>query len=463
MPADGPTGSPPDAADSPPTLIVEEEDLGGQGIAEPSGHPFGATFRSLRHRNYRLYFFGQLISLTGSWMQTPALAWLAYEATGKSAWPAWIAASQFLPTFLLGAWAGGLADRWSKRALLFGTQTALLILAVVLAALVYFGMVSPWVLLTVTAATGLVQAVDLPARLAFVTDMVSRDDVMNAVALNSLLFNVARAIGPALAGILLVTYGPWPCFLANGLSYIALLAGLVLMDLPLTPRRDRCAPRVPASGGGFVYLLQRPALAMLVVLAAVLTFCAWPFLSLLPALAERSLQTGAQGYSSMLSGTGFGALAAALTVATFGTFARRRLFLNTGVCIIGAALAGLSWVESLEAGVVCCALVGFGLILFFPTSQAVVQLSASDYNRGRLMGIWAMVQSGALPLGNLLAGPAADAWGERHVLRTEGLTCAAAALIVIGMFVMERMKSAKRLSEKGVRPPKAKGSDPFFG
>src|ERR1700722_17260154 len=154
------------------------------------------TFRALRHRNYRLYFVGQLVSLTGSWMQTTALIWLAFAVTGQSRWTGWIMAAQLLPTFLFGAWSGGLADRFSKRGLIFWTQAASLLLALALVELVVLGLADPWSLLAVAVLSGLGQAVDLPARMAFVLEMVTRDDLTNAVALNAMLFNAARLLGP---------------------------------------------------------------------------------------------------------------------------------------------------------------------------------------------------------------------------------------------------------------------------
>src|ERR1700730_12584725 len=180
---------------------------------------WAAAFRSFRHRNYRLYFFGQLVSLTGTWMQTTALMWLAFELTHQSKWPAIITAAGCIPTFLLGAWGGTLADRWPKRTLLLLTQSGLLILALVLAGLVILGAATPTELLIIALANGLVQMVDFSPRLTFVMDMVGRDDLMNAVGLNSMLFNVTRAIGPAVAGLLLVGLGPGLCFLLNALSY----------------------------------------------------------------------------------------------------------------------------------------------------------------------------------------------------------------------------------------------------
>ena len=387
------------------------------------------TFRALRHRNYRLFFFGQVVSLTGSWVQATALAWLAWELTHASRWPALVGAAQILPTCLLGGWGGSLADRWPRRALIFACQAALLLLAVLLALLVLCGEVTPGRLLAVAAAAGVINALELPARLAFVIDMVGRDDLMNAVALNSLQFNVARAVGPAAGALLLRHAGPGPCFLLNGLSFLAVLAALAAMDLP--PQAVVTGPLTEASlGAGFRYLAERRGLFLLLVLSGALSLFGWPLLSLLPALSDHRLGAGEQGYGWMLSAVGAGALGAALLVASFGSLLRRRLFLGAGVVLSSAALGCLALARTLPPALACCTVFGCGLILYFATGQSVMQLGAGDHNRGRVMGIWSMVTSGALPVGSLLAGLAADRWGVPPVLALQGLGIAAAAAVV---------------------------------
>lgn len=396
------------------------------------------TFRALRHRNYRLYFFGQLVSLTGSWMQTAALMWLAFELTHQSKWSAVIAAAQLLPTFVLGTWGGVLADRWPKRSLIFATQTAFMLLAFLLAGLVFAGAIDPWQLLAVSLAAGLVQAVDLPARLAFVTDLAGRDDLMNAVALNSLLFNVARVLGPAFTGFVLTAQGAAWCFLVNGLSFVAVLWALAEMDVSgaAGPPEDAesahpVGKSVAALLAGFSYLARRPGLTYLLLVAGMFALWGWPFLALLPALAYAPLNEGARGYSLMLSSTGVGALTAAFLLATFGSLARRRRFMAAGICVVTAALVGLSLAKTLDWASLCAGLVGFGLILYLVTAQSVVQLSAGDHNRGRVMAVWAMFQGGLAPLGNLLTGWAADRWGVPIVLRWQGIACGATALVLL--------------------------------
>jgi MFS family permease len=420
------------------------------------------TFRALRHRNYRLYFIGQLVSLTGSWVQTTALMWLAFDRTNENRWPALVMALQIFPTCLLGVWGGSLAERWPRRSLILLTQSLLMVNAFLLAGLVLTNALSPWPwqLLVVAAVGGLISAVDLPARLAFTIDLVGRDDLINGVALNSLTFNLARALGPALGAALLAALGPGPCFLLNGLSYLAVLAALARMEFvrPSLPASN--APARESIGAAFRFLAGRPTLALLLVLVAVMVCCGWPTLSFLPALAQRRVEasealltliahgTGRSllwsqlGYGLLLSGFGAGALLAALTVASFGSLARGRAFIGVSVAVTAIALVTLSWARSLPLALGSSVLVGYGLILFMSTSQGVVQLSAGDHNRGRIMGIWSMIISGAQPLGNLLLGPAADVLGEPAVLRLQGLgIVVGAALVAISVGLTGRRRA----------------------
>ncbi|MFO0880635.1 MAG: MFS transporter [Gemmataceae bacterium] len=392
---------------------------------------FRATFRALRHPNYALYFFGQLISLTGAWVQGAALTWLAYDLTRESRWPALVSAGQILPILLLGVWAGSLADHFPRRPLIFLAQTGLLILSLVLAGLVVCDAVTPIALLVVALLIGVMNAVDNPARLAFVMDMVGREDLINAVALNSLVFNLARALGPAIAGWLLPRTGSAACFLVNGITFLAFLGALVAMRLPPYPSGFEARTRQGSLLDGFRHLAGNLSLILLLVLAGSLAFFGWPILSLLPALADLQLHQGDTGYAQMVSAIGVGALTGALLVASFGSPARRRLFLGAGVVLGAGALLGLSQTRTLPLAVVCCALAGAGLILFFATGQATLQLSASDHNRGRVMSIWLVVLAGAQPLGNLVAGPTADSLGVSTMLIISGSGIAVAGLVVL--------------------------------
>ncbi len=376
------------------------------------------TFRALRHRNYQLYFFGQFVSVTGSWAQSAALTWLAYDLTKELSWPARVGAMQVLPTFLLGAWGGSLADRWPKRPLIFVAQAMLLFLALLLGTLVLFGQATPWLLLTVAAAAGIVNAIDLPARLSFVIDLVGREDLPNAIALNSMLFNLARMLGPIVSGVLFAVAGGGRtgqnaaavCFLLNGLSFVGVLFALAWMDLPPALVGRAHAKGRDSLGEGFRYVGRHPRLMLLFLLSGAMSFFGWPILSLLPAVADQRLRGSADCYAWLLSAIGGGAGIASLLVASFGSRLPRRWFLAAGVTLASSSLLVLASARSLPLAMTCCAFLGCGLILFFPTSQAIVQLNSADRMRGRVMGIWSMVLSGAYPLGHLLAGHAADRW-----------------------------------------------------
>jgi MFS family permease len=416
---------------SPPPGLEESLEV-ALPVAPAVGRWRLGTFRALRHPNYRLYFGGQLVSLLGTQVQTTALMWLAHEMTDSALWPSLIAAVQVLPTFLLGPWGGTLADRLPRRALIFAAQSGLLVLALVLALAVLVGHPTRWDLLGIAVASGAVAAIDLPARLSFVMDMVGRDDLLNAVALNSVLFNATRAVGPALGAAALHWLGPGHCFLFNGLSYVAVLVALALM-------RNIPAPTAPAADhdgslrAGFRYIAGHRRLVLLLVLTAAMSLCGWPVLSLLPALSDHQLHAGARGYGWMLSAVGCGAMLAALLVASFGTLARSPAFLVSGVCLSSVGLVGLANVTRLPGGLVLSTVLGCGLILFFATSQAVTQLSAGEHNRGVVMGIYSMVASGPLPLGNVLAGLAADVWGVPFVLALQGGCILAAAGFLLAM------------------------------
>src|SRR5579883_2218315 len=281
------------------------------------------TFRSLRHRDYRLYFLGQLVSFTGSHMQSAALMWLVYDLTADPIWPPALLAAQVGPTVVLGPLGGALADRVPKRRLVIATQAAFMALAALLTALVGAGFADPWVLLAVAVANGVIQGVDLPARLAFVPDLVTRDDLINAVGLNSLLFNSARAVGPAVAGVLFLlaadaaalfpgtrpgVLGAVSCLALNTVSFAAVLAALFRITAgtapaakagPDGPGPGDGAARAPAASAwdGFRYLAAHPPLAGLVVLTGVISVFAWPALTLLPAYTRLVLGRAETAYS----------------------------------------------------------------------------------------------------------------------------------------------------------------------
>ena len=388
------------------------------------------TFRSLRHPNYRRYFYGQIVSFTGSWMQSAALMWLMFDRTGDPRWPSWLLVAQVGPTLLLGTWGGHLADRVAKRRLVMATQAAFLVNAALLTVLVAAGLAVPALVLALQVVGGVVQAIDLPARLAFVPDLVPRDDLINAVGLNSLLFNSARAVGPAVAGVLFlaagevvpllpaganpVTLGAVGCFGLNAVSFLAVL--LALRGIRVEPRTTVEINGPRSALDGVRYLRARPVLGGVVCCTLVLCVFGWPVLTLLPAYTRQVLGLAEKSYSVLVSSLGAGALVAALATATFGSSGRRAAFLVLGAAATAAGLFGLAAAGDLAAAAGCCACVGFGLILFLSTGQSTLQLAVPDDVRGRVMAVWAMTLSASAPIGHLLAGEAVTEFGVSRVL-----------------------------------------------
>lgn len=377
-----------------------------------------STFRSLRHRNYRLYFLGQFVSLTGTWMQTAALAWLAYQLTGQARWPAFVMAAHMLPACVFGIFGGWLADHFSQRKIIFLAQTGFLAVTILLAILTFAGVIAPWHLIVLMLCQGVAMAADLPARLAFVPSLIPREDLINAVALNSVLFNSARLLGPMVAGLLLIMWGPAVCFAINAVSYAGVLGALWAIRVEEVPRQSSSGRTVTLTAltDGIRALSRDRSLLILVALASSVALIGWPLMSLLPAIAERQLGLAEAAYSKMLSGLGAGALTAALAVAAFGSPARQRWFLFAGVGIIAISLTVLAASRVEWVAVASCVTFGFGMILFFPTGQSMVQLRAENAVRGRVMATWALSISAAVPTGNLIFGPLADRIGVSRVI-----------------------------------------------
>jgi MFS family permease len=389
------------------------------------------TFRSLRHPNYRRYFYGQIVSFTGSWMQNAALMWLLYDRTGDVRWPSYLLVAQVTPTLLLGTWAGHLADRWPKRDLILRTQAAFLLNAVVLTVLVAAGWTLPLLVLGLQVLNGVIQAIDLPTRLAFVPDLVPKDDLINAVGLNAMLFNSGRAVGPAATGVVFlltsaaapylppthldaVALGAVGCFGLNAVSFLAVLVALRRIKIPGLPP-DHPRPGPGAAWDGVRYLAARPRQGGLVVLTFVLCVFAWPVLTLFPAYTRTRLGLAEGSYSVLVSALGAGALVGALGTATFGTPARRGTFLMLGATATAAGLAGLAAATAAGAAAACAGCVGLGLILFLSTGQSALQLSVPGEMRGRVMALWAMTLSASAPSGHIIAGQVADAVGVAPV------------------------------------------------
>ncbi len=382
-------------------------------------------------------------------MQSAALMWLLYDQTRDLRWPSYLLVAQVGPTVLFGPWGGSLADRAPKRRIILITQSIFLGNALVLSILVGTGTLIPWIILVLQGFNGMVQAIDLPARLAFLPDLVPKEDLINAVGLNSLLFNSARAIGPAVTGLVFlgagevehllplrhnpVTLGAVCCFLLNAVSFVAVI--LALRSIPVTGTTLRNANREPESGwDGLRYLVKHPRFGGLVLLTLLFCIFAWPTLTLFPGYTRERLHLAEDTYSFLVSALGGGALVAALATATFGSPPRRAAFLVLGVSVTALGIFGLALSDRLGAAAGCAAAIGFGLILFLSTGQSTLQLAVPDEVRGRVLALWAITLSASAPVGHLLAGQMAEIFGIEAVLLAmaagTGLVAAGLAAIV---------------------------------
>ncbi len=414
------------------------------------------TFRSLRHRDYRRYFAGQIVSFVGTWMQSAALMWLMYDRTNDERWPSWLIVAQIGPTLLFGAWGGSLADRYPKRQIVLLAQVAFLLNALTLALVVACGYALPWLVLSLLTFNGIVQAVDFPARLAFVPDLVPKEDLINAVGLNSLVFNSARALGPAFAGVLFllatallpylpaganaVTIGATACFVLNALSFVAVI--IALRGIP-EPRAHANSDR-GSIWDGVRYLREHSALGGIVLLTFVLCIFGWPIITILPSFTKLQLGLRQEAYSFLLSWLGAGALAAAFITATFGTVARRKAFLLVGVSACAGGMFGLSYATKVWFANPCCFAVGFGMILFLATAQSMLQLAVPNEKRGRVMAIWAITLSASAPFGHLVAGELLKIFGVSVVLLGMSLGLVAVfVLLAVAVFARRLRKPVR--------------------
>lgn len=386
-----------------------------------------ATFAALRHRNFRLFFYGQLLSLIGTWMQSTAQGWLVYQLTGSKLLLGTVVAVGSAPMLLLSIWGGSVADRYSKRRIILWAQCWMMALALVLAALAASGRVQPWHILVLAALGGLAMAFDMPARQSFMVEMTSREDLMNAVSLNSSIVNGARVVGPAVAGFLMAHTGVAVCFFLNGLSYLAVIASLLRMRLPPAP--TLAAPRSAWAHvwEGVQYAAQHRRVRILLLLFAVVGIFGWSYAVLMPAFASEVLGVGERKYGALLSASGLGALTGALTVATFGNRVPHRWLILGGLWVFSAMLLALSLVRNYYLALGCMAVGGWGLLLYFSTTNTLIQTSVTDAMRGRVMGLWALVFGGMMPVGGMEAGILANLFGVPVTLAVGAIVCATAA------------------------------------
>ena len=387
------------------------------------------VFTALRHRNFRLFFWGQLISLIGTWMDKTAEGWLIYRLTGSKVLLGVIAAAGTAPMLVFSFWGGSIADRLPKRSILVITQSCSMCLAFMEAFLVWSHLVQPWQIVILATFGGIVLAFDMPARQSFVIEMTSREDLMNAISLNSTIVNGARLIGPSLAGIIMARLGMAQCFFLDGLSFVAVIAGLLMMNPPARAQVTHTGSALRHALGGLSYVRQNRRVFTLLSLFSVVGVFGWSYSVLMPAYARDVLHLDAAGYGMLMSATGLGALIGALVTAGMGQAMPRRPAVLGGVWLFASMLFLFSITRVYALDLLFLAIGGFGMMVFFSTSNTLVQTSVPDEMRGRVMGVWALIFGGMVPVGSLEAGTLAHWVGVPATIGSGAVVCALAALV----------------------------------
>lgn len=385
---------------------------------------------ALAHRNFRLFFFGQGVSLIGTWMQSVAQGWLVLTLTNSPFYVGLVSGLGSLGVLAFTLYAGIVADRRDKRRLVILTQSISMMLALVLAVLVWAHVVTVWQVMVLATVLGVVNAFDIPTRQAFIVDLVGKEELMNAIALNSSMFNAARVVGPAIAGALIGAVGLAACFFLNGVSYIAVIAGLLAMRLP------RFEPR-PASGSAWMGLREVVAflrsdrrVETLVVLTATLSVFGFPFLVMMPVFARDVLHVRAAGYGALTAAVGGGAMLGALAIAvnTRRIVHRGRLMIVGGTSF-GVLVALFAQSRSFALSLMLLALAGCAMIVNNALTNTMLQTLVPDHLRGRVMGFYSFVFVGMSPLGAFQAGAFAERFGAPAAVGFGGLICALAITI----------------------------------
>jgi MFS family permease len=412
-------------------FVVEEKTAnpaGEMASPPPLSRRVPLALRALRHRNFQLFFTGQLISLTGTWMQNIAQAWLVYRLTGSSLLLGSVGFAGQIPVFLLAPLGGIAADRRNRQHVVIATQTAAMILAFILSALTLTRTVEVWHIFVLATLLGVVNAFDIPARQAFLVEMVGREDLMNAIALNSSMFNGARIVGPAIAGVLVASIGEGWCFFGNGVSYIAVIIGLALMRIQQRRRPPAASPFEHLIQGFQFARRTAPVRAMLLLLG-VLSLVGMPYSVLMPIFADHILHGGARGLGILMGCTGIGALVAALVLAAKSGLKGLGRWIALAAGGFGVSIAFFSLSRHFWLSAALLIPVGFCMMLETSSSNTLLQAMVPDELRGRVMAIYSMMFMGMAPFGAFFGGALADRIGAPLTIAMGGIISVGAALL----------------------------------
>lgn len=392
--------------------------------------PWPLALRALAHRNYRLFIAGQLVSLIGTWMQTVAQSWLVYRLTGSALQLGLIGFTSQIPTLFFAPAGGVLADRWPRRRVVILTQTAMMVLAFVLAALTMTGAVRLWHVFVLAFFLGIANAVDMPTRQSFVIEMVGgREDLSNAIALNSSMVNGARLVGPAVAGVLVAAVGEGWCFFLNGVSFLAVIGGLAMMRIPPTPRESAPGGALGRMVEGFRYVAKTPPVRALLLLLAGVSLLGMPYTVLGPVIAEEVLHGGPRAYGLLMSAAGVGSLLGAVALAINRRTSRLLAWVPVGAAGFGVALILFSFSRVFWLSAALLVPAGVCMMVQMASVNTLVQSMVPDQLRGRVMSVYTMAFLGMAPFGSLLAGFVAHPLGAPATIAMGGAVCVAAGAV----------------------------------
>lgn len=387
-------------------------------------------FRSLQYRNYRLFFTGQSISLIGTWMQRIALPWLVYHMTGSAFLLGLVGFAGQIPTFLLSPVAGVITDRFSRYKVLLITQIFSLVQAFILAILALTGVIEIWHIVLLSIIFGCINAFDVPSRHSFVIEMVEKkEDLGNAIALNSLMFNGARLIGPSIAGIMLATTGEGVCFLINAISYVFVIVSLLMMHIPKKefPRKE--TKMFNELKEGFNYTFGFAPIKHLLLLLAIINLMGASYQVLMPVLAKEVLHGGSDVYGFLMGAAGLGALLGAAYLASRESILKLGRIIPFAATVFGGGLVALAFTNYIPVTMVLMIFIGLGLMLNTASSNTILQTITNDDMRGRVMSFYAMAIMGTAPFGSLLAGSLANLLGTQYAILIGGVACIAGAML----------------------------------
>jgi MFS family permease len=432
------------AIDTVPEIeAAEADEAGGDVPAQDNWSGRLTAFRALRHRNFRLFFAGQLVSLIGTWMQSVAQAWLVLKLTNSSLMLGVVAFASYMPIVLVALFAGVVVDHVDRRRLIIGAQTLLMISAFVLGALTWSGAVKVEYVIALAALNGFVSSFDMPGRQAFVVEMVGREDLPNAIAMNSMIFNGARMIGPAIAGLSIAVIGVTGCFMLNGVSFLAVIWSLFQMELPRRERRQFGATMLRQVRLGLTYVWQHRPTLWLLVLVAINMGIGVQYSVLIPVFARDLLHVGAHGYGFLMAAQGLGAVLSAIVMNMRSTAPRvLRQNLVFGIFCMAIAAAGFGVSQWMWLSLLTQMLVGVGLMNHMVTTNTLLQMFVTDELRGRVMSIYTLSFIGTAPLGSLAVGFIGDHFSPRAAV----LFCATFSLMC-GFILLTKLKLIAQAQE----------------